>query len=184
MRRRSFLVVWAGLAWATVASAQSVLAGQSEIVFVSRQMGVPVEGRFRKFAADIRLDPRDPSGGRANLDIDLASVAIPGEETAQELARPGWFDSARVPIAKFQSTAIRSLGPDRYEVSGRLTLKGITQPLVFPVAVTRGSGDPVATGAFAIRRLAFKIGDGDWNDTSLVADEVQVRFRFTLSGLR
>jgi hypothetical protein len=50
----------------------------------------------------------------------------------------------------------------------------------------KGSGSTqrtTATGNFAIKRLVFKIGDGPWGDTSLVADEVQVRFRIQLSGL-
>ncbi len=165
------------------AAAQTLVPARSEIVFVSRQMGVPVEGRFRRFTGVIRLEPRQASGGQATLDIDLASVAIPGEETARELAKPGWFDSARVASARFESTQIRALGADRYEVAGRLTIKGISQPVTMPVAVARNGRDGTATGAFVIKRLAFRIGDGDWNDTSLVADDVQVRFRLQLEGM-
>jgi polyisoprenoid-binding protein YceI len=41
----------------------------------------------------------------------------------------------------------------------------------------------VATGSFTIQRLDYKVGDGEWTDTSMVGNEVQVRFKFTLSGL-
>ncbi|HEU0282829.1 MAG TPA: YceI family protein, partial [Gallionella sp.] len=46
---------------------------QSSITFVSKQMGVPVEGSFRKFTARIALDPARPETGTARIDIDLAS---------------------------------------------------------------------------------------------------------------
>jgi len=41
----------------------------------------------------------------------------------------------------------------------------------------------VATGSFALKRLDFKVGEGDWADTSVVANDVQVRFKLTLQGL-
>ena len=52
-----------------------------------------------------------------------------------------------------------------------------------PVALTQSGATTVATGAFAIKRLAFKIGENEWADTSMVADEVQVRFRLALTGV-
>ena len=53
-----------------------------------------------------------------------------------------------------------------------------------PVALTQSYGQSVATGSFTIQRLAFKIGEGEWTDTSMVSDEVQVRFKLVLTGLR
>ena len=46
-----------------------------------------------------------------------------------------------------------------------------------------GTLDPLATGVLPIKRLAFKIGDGEWADTSMVADEVQVKFKLALTGV-
>ena len=40
-----------------------------------------------------------------------------------------------------------------------------------------------ATGVLPIKRLAFKIGEGDWADTSMVADDVQVKFKLALNGM-
>ena len=45
------------------------------------------------------------------------------------------------------------------------------------------AGTSVASGAFTIKRLEFKIGEGDWGDTSIVANDVQVRFKLALTGL-
>ena len=89
----------------------------------------------------------------------------------------------RFPQATFQSTAIKAVGPVKYEVAGKLGIKGAAQDVVVPVTLTQSGATTVATGAFAIKRLAFKIGENEWADTSMVADEVQVRFRLALTGV-
>jgi polyisoprenoid-binding protein YceI len=158
-------------------------AAGSEIAFVTRQMGVPVEGRFGKFSAQIALDPRKPESGRVALTIDTGSARFGAAETDAEVPKPVWLHVARFPQATFQSSAIKALGGGRFEVAGQLTIKGSTQPVVVPVQVTQSGASSTATGTFTIKRLAFKVGEGEWADTSMVADEVQVRFRLALTGL-
>ncbi|MES3013112.1 MAG: YceI family protein [Pseudomonadota bacterium] len=172
--------------FAPLAHAQPVAAlvpAQSEIVFTSTQMGVPVEGRFRRFDAAIALDPKRPEAGRVAITLDAASATLGIAETDAELLKPNWFDTARFAQASFRSTSIKGLGAGRYEVVGTLTIKGSAQPLVVPVQLTQSAGSSVASGSFTIKRLAFRIGDAEWADTSLVADNVLVRFKLTLTGL-
>lgn len=104
-------------------------------------------------------------------------------ETEAELAKPEWFDTRKFPQAQFQSTAIKGLGGGRYEVAGKLTIKGQARDLVVPVAVAQNAGTTTATGAFTLKRLDFKIGEGDWADTSMVANDVQVKFKLALTGV-
>ena len=165
------------------ASAQQVVAAQSEIAFTSKQMGVPVDGRFRTFDAQVAFDPRKPDAAKIAFTIDLASVALGVAETEAEIARPDWFDTAKFPQARFQSGAVKSTGAGRYEVAGMLTIKGASQNVVVPVALVQSGTAATATGAFVIKRLDFRIGDGDWKDTSMVANDVQVRFRLALTGI-
>lgn len=178
------LAALAMLAAATATLAQQrLLAAQSEIAFTSRQMGVPVDGRFRKFDADIAFDPRQPGAAHIALRIDLASVALASSEAEAELAKPGWFDSRRTPVASFASSTVKPVSANRFDVAGKLTIKGVTREVVVPVTLAASGDSTAATGSFTIKRLAFGIGDGDWGDTALVADEVQVRFRLLLSGV-
>jgi polyisoprenoid-binding protein YceI len=156
---------------------------QSEIVFTTRQMGVPVEGRFGKFSAQIALDPRQPDGGRVNFAIDTGSARFGAAETDAEVPKPAWLHVARFPQATFESTAIKALGGGRFEVAGKLSIKGSTQNVVVPVAVTQSGANSTAIGSFTIQRLAFKIGDGEWADTQVVANDVAVRFKLLLSGV-
>lgn len=174
-----------GAAWAAADAAVAparVLPAQSRIAFVSKQMGVPVEGAFGRFDAQIAFDPRKPEGGTVALQIDMASASLGVPQSDAELPKAPWFDTAKFPKAVFQSSAIRALGGGRFEVAGTLTLKGHAQPLVVPVAITQSGDTSLATGAFALQRIAFRIGDGEWTDTSIVANEVQVHFKLALAG--
>ncbi len=173
----------AGAAHAQPAAAQSLLPAQSEITFVSRQMGVPVEGRFRKFDAQLALDPARPEAGRVSLSVDMASATLGAREVDAELPKATWFNVARFAQATFQSTSIRASGPGRYEVSGTLAIKGHEQPLTVPVSLAQNGAATLATGSFTLKRLAFKIGENEWADTSMVADEVQVKFKLAFSGI-
>lgn len=93
------------------------------------------------------------------------------------------FNAQRFPQAWFQSTSINGSGGGRFEVAGKLTIKGNVRDIVVPVNVVQNAGTSVASGAFTIKHLDFKIGEGDWGDTSIVANDVQVRFKLALTGL-
>jgi polyisoprenoid-binding protein YceI len=176
------------LASAAAASGAEPMAqlapGYSQIGFVSKQMGVPVEGQFRKFDAQIAFDPKKPEGGTVALQVDMASATLGVPQSDAELPKAPWFDTARFPKASFQSSAIKGLGGGRFDIAGRLTIKGHTQELVVPVTITQSADRSTAAGSFAIQRLAFKIGEGEWADTAMIGDEVQVRFKLVLAGLR
>lgn len=163
------------------AGAQGVLIDKSEIRFVSRQMGVNVEGRFRKWKANVDWKPGDLRTSKADIEIDLASIDLASEEAETELRKPRWFDTAKFPVAAFTSTAFKDLGGDKFEIAGRLSIKGTARDVTIPVTMTKDStGNAVAQGQFTIKRLEFNVGDGQWSDPSVVADEVQVRVRMVL----
>lgn len=163
--------------------AQQVVAAQSEIAFTSKQMGVPVDGRFRKFDAQVAFDPKKPEAATIGFTIDLASVSLGVAETEAEVAKADWFDTKKFPQASFQSASVKAAGPGKYEVAGKLTIKGASQNVVVPVVLAQSGANTTATGAFVVKRLDFRIGDGDWKDTSMVANDVQVKFKLALTGV-
>lgn len=167
-----------GSAWA-----QKLEPAQSEIAFVFRQLGVPVEGRFTKFGGQFAFDPKRPEVGRITLAIDTGSARFGAVETEGEAVKSEWFNAARFPQATLESTAIKAIGAGKYELAGKLTLKGAARDIQVPVALAKNGAVTVATGTFVVKRLDFKIGDGEWLDTSIVANEVQVKFKLALSGM-
>jgi len=162
---------------------QKLVLAQSEIAFVSKQMGVPVEGRFKKFAAQLAFDPAKPETSNIAFTVDVASATLGVPETDAELPKATWFNTSKFPQATFQSTAVKGLGGGKFEVSGTLGIKGATRDVVVPVLVTQSGTTANATGTFSLKRLAFQIGQNEWADTSMVADDVQVKFRFALTGV-
>ncbi|WP_432729236.1 YceI family protein [Variovorax sp. W6] len=167
------------------ASGAKLVADKSQIVFVTKQMGVPVEGSFKKFDAQVAFDPKKPEGGSVVLHIDTTSAGFGIPMSDAELPKQPWFDSAHFPQASFQSSAIKALGEGRFEMAGKLTIKGVARPVTVPVSIAPAPGGnySVASGSLTIQRLDYKIGEGEWTDTSVVGNEVQVRFKFTLAGL-
>ena len=155
----------------------------SEIRFTTRQMGVPVEGRFGRFGARIALDPKQPQSGSVALTIDTASAQFGSPELDTEVPKPTWLSAAKFPQATFESSAIRAAGAGRFEVSGHLSIKGSVHDVVVPVQLTPSGAGTVASGSFVVRRLDFKVGEDEWADTSLLANDVTVRFKLLLTGI-
>ena len=133
------------------------------------------------------FDVKAPQAGKIAFAIETGSVTLGVAETDAEVVKADWFNAARFPQATFQSSAIKAVAKGRYEVQGQLTVKGQSQAVTVPVTLTQsGSGTTLKTtavGSFPIKRLTFKIGEGAWSDTSMVADEVQVKFKLQLTGV-
>ena len=171
------------MAAAPALAQQTLVPAQSEIVFVSKQMGVPVEGRFKKFDAQIAFDPAKPATSKIAFTVDIGSATLGVRETDAELPKATWFNVPKFPQATFQSTAIKGLGGGKFEVAGKLGIKGVTQDVVVPVVLTQAGTTTTAVGSFPLKRLTFKIGENEWADTSMVADDVQVKFKLALTGV-
>ncbi|MBK7135613.1 MAG: YceI family protein [Rhodocyclales bacterium] len=152
-------------------------AAKSSVIAVSKQMGVPVEGKFRRFSAQVSFDPAKPADGRASIEIDIASFDLGDADFNRETTKKEWFDAAKHPKATFVTTAIKPAGAGKFEAAGKLTIKGITRDVVAPVSFKAEGGQQVFEGVLPIKRLTFNIGEGEWKDTSTVADDVQIRFR-------
>ena len=166
------------------AHAQGVLIDKSEIRFVSKQQGVNVEGRFRKWKANIDFRPKELAKSKAEVEVELASIDLASDASERETTRALWFDTPRFPIAKFVSTSIAATGPDRYAIAGTLSMKGIAKDVVVPIAVKNdATGNTVAEGQFTIKRLEFNVGEGLWSDTDAIANDVSIRIRMVLPPL-
>lgn len=177
------------LAAATVLAAQPALAqqklvpAQSEVQFTARQMGVPLEGHFKKFDAQISFDPAKPATSKIAFTVDTGSATMGSRETDSELPKPTWFNVPQFPQASFQSSTIKALGAGKFEVAGKLSIKGTARDVVVPVTLVQSGATTTATGVLPLKRLAFKIGENEWADTSMVADDVQVKFKLALTGV-
>lgn len=162
---------------------QKLVAAQSDISFVTKQMGVPLDGHFKKFDAQINFDTTKPEAAKIAFTVDTGSATLGAPESDAEMPKAPWFNVPKFPQATFQSSGVKSLGGGKFQIAGKLTIKGNTKDVEVPVTLTQANGVTTAIGQFAIKRLAFKIGEGEWTDTSMVADDVQVKFKLAISGM-
>ena len=153
-----------------------VQTARSNINFAYKQMGVGMDGKFGKFAAQLNFDPAKPAAAKATLDVDLASIDTGSSEADQEVVGKQWFNTKAYPTAHFVSSNVKALGGNRYEIAGKLTIKGRTQDIVAPVSFAAQGNQGFFDGSFSFKRADFAIGEGPWAAFDTVANEIQVKF--------
>lgn len=161
------------------ATYQAVQLDKSSVTFAYKQMGVSVDGRFKKFTPQVSFDPARPEQAKAAIEIDLGSVDAGSPEADQEVAGKSWFNTPAFPKATFAAKQIRATGPNQYEVSGTISIKGQAREVKFPLRLTPQGKQAVLAGGFVLKRADFGIGEGMWSKFDVVANEVQVNFQFT-----
>ncbi|MFM7670159.1 MAG: YceI family protein [Betaproteobacteria bacterium] len=150
---------------------------KSSVAVTFKQMGVAVDAKFNKLAAQVEYDPAKPENAKASVEIDVASFDLGDPDYSAEVRKKEWFHAVQFPKAVFSSTKIRAAGAGKLDVTGKLTLKGKSTDLQFPLVVKKEGVAQVFEGSVPIKRLMFSIGEGEWKDTSVVADEVMIKFR-------
>lgn len=169
--------VFAAVIFAVSSTARAeVDLAKSSITAVSKQMNVPVAGVFKKFDAHVSFDPAKPSAGSARITVEVGSYDLGDPSYDSQVAGKEWFDARTYPTATFASSAIAALGGDRYSVTGKLTIKGKSAIVTVPVTFAERDHAQTLDGSVPIKRSQFDIGTGEWKDTSIVGDEVTIKF--------
>ncbi|MFE1597825.1 YceI family protein [Methylobacterium sp. ID0610] len=121
-------------------------------------------GQITDVAADLSLDPKAPAQSRLGVRIGVASVNTLNDALNRHLRAPDFFDAEKFPTATFESRAVEPTGPTTARVTGDLTLKGVTKPLVLDVTFNQAGVHPVDKtytvgfdGRAVIRRSEFGI---------------------------
>ena len=153
-------------------------------------------GGFDTYDATLELDPRKPAAAKVTATIDLNSLRIPTPPRGfvDELLSERWLGAVDFPEMTFESTSVTPTGPLSAEIQGRLTLKGISQPVVLQARFNGGypriSRDPRARIGFSahgtLKRSAFGVnlslpGPGT---TMGVSDQVTFEIEAEFSGPR
>lgn len=167
---------------ATHALPELQLLPESNIAFTAEQIGVPLEGRFKAFTASVRLDPLHTdvdtlAAASIHLTVDTHSITVGVPDTDKELTGDAWFGRTGEKQAVFVSSVVASPSENTFEVTGMLTINGKSRALTtLATAEPLDGGKWLVTGSFPLQRLAFDVGTSPWDDTSVVADKVDVRY--------
>lgn len=131
-----------GFALGIFAAASSLLAAAETFQFDKnhtlvgfrvRHFVSKVEGRFKDFDGTIVLDRQNPAASKVELTIQAASLDTATENRDKHLRSPDFFDVEKFPTITFRSTKVESKGADTYAVTGDLTMKGVTKPVMLTV---------------------------------------------------
>jgi polyisoprenoid-binding protein YceI len=151
----------------------------SEINFVAESRLLSAHGFFGKWDADLQLDAANWAKSTVSLTIDAASINTRVDMRDNHLKSPDFFDVAKYPTITFKSTAVKQLSATKAEITGNLTVKGVTKQVVVPATLVfyeKGAGR--FRGALTILRKDFGVSyDPAVNP---IENEVQVQWDISL----
>ena len=147
----------------------------SKIEFVGSKVTGSHNGSFQKFAGEIHF-AGTPEKSHVTITIEASSIQADDPKLTEHLKTPDFFDVAKFPEAKFESTEIKP-GGDRgatHTITGNLTMHGVTKSLSFPATIAV-SGDVASVDSnFSINRKDFGINYAGASD-NLIRDEVVLK---------
>lgn len=145
----------------------------STIGFVGSKVTGQHDGGFKSFDGTFHLVDNDPTKSHVAVTIDATSIWADNDRLTGHLKSPDFFDVAEHPTATFESTSIVAKD-DAYEVTGNLTLHGVTKSIAFPATIAVGDNQVTVNSEFFIKRFDFDIAyKGQADD--LIRDEVVIR---------
>jgi polyisoprenoid-binding protein YceI len=167
--RQIFFTLFLGLLFAGLAVAGDIY----EIDPVHTNVGFSVKhlvisnvhGKFKDFSGKIIFDDKDPGNSSVTGTIKTASISTDNEDRDKHLKSADFFDVEKNPEIIFNSTKVEKQG-DKYQVTGNLTVKGVTKQVSFPVEVSGPIKDPWGNMKLGIE-FSLKINRQDfgvsWN---------------------
>lgn len=154
----------------------------SDVAFQVRHLLSKVRGRFTDIDGSVTFDEAQPERSSAELTVKTASVHTGQADRDTHLRSADFFDVEQFPTLTFKSRQVAQAGDGRYDVTGDLTIHGVTREVVLPAEYLGRATDPWGNDKLAfdieltINRKDFGLS---WNaalETGgfLVGDEVKI----------
>lgn len=115
------------------------------VAFQVRHIFTNMTGKFREFEGTVQIDRANPSASKVDFVIQAASIDTNDAKRDEHLRAADFFDVATHPKITFRSTAVKPSGKDVYQVTGDLTMRGVTKPVTLTVAYLGEGKDPWGT---------------------------------------
>ncbi|MBL7767862.1 MAG: YceI family protein [Flavipsychrobacter sp.] len=137
MRKLNLLMMTAALALGMSATAQTkwkLDKGHSSVRFSVNHMVVSeAEGTFKMWDGTVEHSKDDFSDAKINFTVDVNSINTDNERRDGHLKSDDFFNAEKFPTMKFESTSMKPLGNNKYELKGNLTIRDVTKPVTFQV---------------------------------------------------
>jgi polyisoprenoid-binding protein YceI len=144
----------------------------TQVEFSAKHLGMmTVRGHFAELTVTGDIHPEQPELSTVEATINTASIRTHNEQRDNDLRSSNFLEVEKYPTITFKSTRIEPAGPDRYTVTGDLTIKGITGPITL---------NAVRYGEFTDPNMGHRIGyaaEGQIN-----RKDFGMRFEMVLDG--
>jgi polyisoprenoid-binding protein YceI len=114
----------------------------SEVGFTIRHMVSNVRGRFNDFAGTVDMDPKAPQKGSVEFSVKTTSIDTGNADRDKHLRTADFFDVEKYPEITFKSDSVKPAGKDKYNVTGTLTMHGVSKKVTLPVTFNGEGKDP------------------------------------------
>jgi polyisoprenoid-binding protein YceI len=133
---------------------------------------------FGQADGTIVYDADKVSASSVQVTLPLTGLSALADQFYDHLTSADWFDAAKYPSATFKSTKVEAAGEGKLKVTGDLTVKGVTKPVVLEVKLNKAGVQPLAKreaigfdATATVKRSEFGLG----NYVPNVSDEVTLR---------
>jgi polyisoprenoid-binding protein YceI len=187
MKKTRYVILAAAVALVSPAAADAtetyeVDADHANVKFEVRHFMSRVSGAFNTFEGTISIDRAQPEASSVEFTIQANSIDTNNDKRDEHLRSPDFFDVASHPTITFESTSVKKVGEDSYEVTGDFTMRGVTKSITLPVRVLGEMKDP-----WGNQRIGFETSTTidrkrygvSWNQTLdqgglILGDDVEV----------
>jgi polyisoprenoid-binding protein YceI len=170
------------------ADTYTVDSSHSEVSFRIRHFVSQTPGKFNDYAATFELDPENLTRSTVEFVVDAASIDTDSEDRDKHLRSEDFFWVEKHPTLSFRSSKIRSVGNDKYEVTGTMSIRGVEKTITVPVEFLGFIKDPWGgkragfESSFTIKRKDYGI---EWNKALdaggvVLGDEVKITLNLEL----
>jgi polyisoprenoid-binding protein YceI len=153
----------------------------SSVGFSIRHFLTDVNGRFTQFDGTIKYDAQNPAASAVQFTVQAASINTAVDDRDKHLRSPDFFDAQKFPTLSFVSTGVAGKDPKNLEVTGNLTIKGVTKQVTIPATYLGAMKTPMGERAgfkssFTINRRDYGVA---WNRAvegggAMLGDEVTI----------
>jgi polyisoprenoid-binding protein YceI len=122
----------------------TVDGGHTQVVFAWDHMGFTNNaGTIAEPTGTLTLDKANPANSKVSVTFQIANLRTGVAKLDEHLMKPDFFDVAKFPTATFASTSVKPTGPTSADITGNLTIKGVTKPVTLDAQFYGAGASPM-----------------------------------------
>jgi polyisoprenoid-binding protein YceI len=152
----------------------------SSLTITFDQAGAASTGSFKRFTTELTYDEKSPATGSLKVTVQIGSVDTQDKERNETIVGADLFNAQKFPTAQYSANSFLRNAGGGIDAVGKLTLRGVTRDLRVPLKIVSTAAGLDLSGETAIKRLDYGVGQGDWQSTEGVGDEIKIQYKVAL----